>query len=65
MEWSAYVYPNFGYSTILIFYQLTNEFNFSIAAFHHAHESYLVPDLLKKAYGMPLFLLSINLSEYV
>jgi len=32
--------------------QLTNEFKFSIAAFHHAHETYLVPDLLKKAYGM-------------
>ncbi|KAK7051210.1 hypothetical protein VNI00_004710 [Paramarasmius palmivorus] len=31
--------------------RLTNEFNFSIAAFHHAHEAYLVPDLLKKAYG--------------
>ncbi|KAF8633299.1 hypothetical protein AX17_004474 [Amanita inopinata Kibby_2008] len=31
--------------------RLTNEFNFSIAAFHHAHETYLVPDLLKKAYG--------------
>jgi hypothetical protein len=30
---------------------LTNEFKFSIAAFHHAHETYLVPDLLKKAYG--------------
>ncbi|KLO16031.1 composite domain of metallo-dependent hydrolase [Schizopora paradoxa] len=31
--------------------RLTNEFQFSIAAFHHAHETYLVPDLLKKAYG--------------
>lgn len=31
--------------------QITNEFKFSIAAFHHAHETYLVPDLLKKAYG--------------
>ncbi|KAJ6469480.1 hypothetical protein C8R45DRAFT_1218581 [Mycena sanguinolenta] len=31
--------------------RLTNEFNFSIAAFHHAHEAYLVPDLIKKAYG--------------
>ncbi|KAF9029564.1 composite domain of metallo-dependent hydrolase [Hymenopellis radicata] len=35
--------------------RLTNEFKFSIAAFHHAHETYLVPDLLKKAYGtLPL-----------
>nr|GAT48836.1 carbohydrate esterase family 9 protein [Mycena chlorophos] len=31
--------------------RLTNEFKFSIAAFHHAHEAYLVPDLLKQAYG--------------
>ena len=33
--------------------QLTNEFKFSIAAFHHAHEAYLVPELLKKMYGAP------------
>ncbi|KAF9450409.1 composite domain of metallo-dependent hydrolase [Macrolepiota fuliginosa MF-IS2] len=33
--------------------RITNEFKFSIAAFHHAHETYLVPDLLKKAYGHP------------
>ncbi|EJD41715.1 hypothetical protein AURDEDRAFT_115328 [Auricularia subglabra TFB-10046 SS5] len=33
--------------------RLTNEFHFSIAAFHHAHEAYLVPDLLKKQYGYP------------
>ncbi|KAG6903044.1 hypothetical protein C0995_007477 [Termitomyces sp. Mi166 len=32
--------------------QLSNEFKFSIAAFHHAHEAYLVPDLVKKAYGL-------------
>ncbi|CAA7259139.1 unnamed protein product [Cyclocybe aegerita] len=31
--------------------RLTNEFKFSVAAFHHAHETYLVPDLVKKAYG--------------
>ncbi|KAJ3975274.1 hypothetical protein EV361DRAFT_524556 [Lentinula raphanica] len=31
--------------------RLTNEFKFPIAAFHHAHEAYLVPNLLKKAYG--------------
>ncbi|GLB37491.1 putative amidohydrolase family protein [Lyophyllum shimeji] len=31
--------------------RLTNEFKFPIAAFHHASEAYLVPDLLKKAYG--------------
>ncbi|KAJ7154776.1 carbohydrate esterase family 9 protein [Mycena filopes] len=33
--------------------RLTNEFKFSIAAFHHADEAYLVPDLIKKAYGEP------------
>ncbi|EKM81020.1 hypothetical protein AGABI1DRAFT_105866 [Agaricus bisporus var. burnettii JB137-S8] len=33
--------------------RITNEFKFPIAAFHHAHETYLVPDLLKKAYGHP------------
>ncbi|KAJ7322932.1 carbohydrate esterase family 9 protein [Mycena albidolilacea] len=33
--------------------RLTNEFKFSVAAFHHAHEAYLVPDLIKKAYGHP------------
>ncbi|KAG9118853.1 hypothetical protein FRC07_006429, partial [Ceratobasidium sp. 392] len=31
--------------------RLTNEFQFPIAAFHHAHEAYLVPDLVKKAWG--------------
>ncbi|GLB37488.1 putative carbohydrate esterase family 9 protein [Lyophyllum shimeji] len=32
--------------------RLSNEFNFPIAAFHHAHETYLVPDLIKRAYGL-------------
>lgn len=31
--------------------RLSNEFKFPIAAFHHASEAYLVPDLVKKAYG--------------
>ncbi|KAM5544023.1 hypothetical protein V8D89_002640, partial [Ganoderma adspersum] len=31
--------------------RITNEFKFPIAAFHHAHETYLVPDTLKAAYG--------------
>ncbi|KAG9076185.1 hypothetical protein FS749_012071, partial [Ceratobasidium sp. UAMH 11750] len=31
--------------------RLTNEFQFPIAAFHHAHEAYLVPDLVKSAWG--------------
>ncbi|WPG98307.1 Hypothetical protein R9X50_00109500 [Acrodontium crateriforme] len=29
----------------------TNEFNFSVRAFHHAHQTYLVPEILKRAYG--------------
>lgn len=33
------------------FVRLTNEFHFPLAAFHHAHEAYLVPDTLKRAYG--------------
>ncbi|KAK0203390.1 hypothetical protein DFS33DRAFT_1383654 [Desarmillaria ectypa] len=33
--------------------RLSHEFKFPIAAFHHAHETYLVPDLLKRAYGHP------------
>lgn len=31
--------------------RISNEFQFPIAAFHHAHEAYLVPDLLKSVYG--------------
>jgi hypothetical protein len=31
--------------------RLSNEFKFPVAAFHHAHETYLVPDLLKTTYG--------------
>lgn len=31
----------------------STEFEFPIAAFHHAHETYLVPELLHKAYGNP------------
>ncbi|KAI0677231.1 composite domain of metallo-dependent hydrolase [Trametes maxima] len=31
--------------------RLTQEFKFPIASFHHAHEAYLVPDVLKQTYG--------------
>ncbi|KAJ7164020.1 carbohydrate esterase family 9 protein [Mycena crocata] len=31
--------------------RLSNEFKFPISAFHHADGAYLVPDLIKKAYG--------------
>lgn len=29
----------------------TNEFKFRVRAFHHAHQTYLVPEILKRAYG--------------
>ncbi|SPO02928.1 uncharacterized protein DNG_05606 [Cephalotrichum gorgonifer] len=29
----------------------TNEFKFPVRAFHHAHSTYLVPEILKRAYG--------------
>ncbi|KAB5582299.1 hypothetical protein GE09DRAFT_1074410 [Coniochaeta sp. 2T2.1] len=29
----------------------TNEFKFKVRAFHHAHQTYLVPEILKRAYG--------------
>ncbi|KAJ7607296.1 hypothetical protein DFH06DRAFT_1380161 [Mycena polygramma] len=32
-------------------YELSNEFKFPIASIHHAGETYLVPNLLKKAWG--------------
>lgn len=33
------------------FVRHTNEFQFPVAAFHHAHESYLIPSLLHQTYG--------------
>jgi imidazolonepropionase-like amidohydrolase len=33
------------------FVKHSNEFQFPIRAFHHAHQTYLVPEILKKAYG--------------
>ncbi|KAI0638507.1 composite domain of metallo-dependent hydrolase [Trametes polyzona] len=33
--------------------RLTQEFKFHIASFHHAHEAYLVPEVLKNTYGGP------------
>ncbi|SCZ92564.1 BZ3500_MvSof-1268-A1-R1_Chr5-2g07982 [Microbotryum saponariae] len=33
------------------FVRFTHEFKFPLAAFHHAHETYMVPDLLKSAYN--------------
>ena len=31
--------------------KLSNEFKFPVASFHHAGETYLVPDLLKRTWG--------------
>lgn len=33
------------------FIRHTNEFKFRVTAFHHAHSTYLIPELLKRAYG--------------
>ncbi|KAF2664530.1 amidohydrolase [Microthyrium microscopicum] len=33
------------------FVRHTNEFKFRVYAFHHAHQTYLVPEVLKRAYG--------------
>lgn len=33
------------------FIRHTNEFKFSVRAFHHAHQTYLVPEILKRNYG--------------
>lgn len=33
------------------FVRHTNEFKFSVRAFHHAHQTFLVPEILKRAYG--------------
>ncbi|KAJ7178858.1 hypothetical protein C8R43DRAFT_871685 [Mycena crocata] len=35
------------------FIRMSNEFRFPVASFHHAHESYLVPEVLKSGYGHP------------
>ena len=33
------------------FIRHTNEFKFPVRAFHHAHQTYLVPEILKRNYG--------------
>ncbi|ORX98366.1 hypothetical protein BCR34DRAFT_593207 [Clohesyomyces aquaticus] len=33
------------------FVEHTNEFRFRVYAFHHAHQTYLVPEILKRAWG--------------
>ncbi|KZT66550.1 carbohydrate esterase family 9 protein [Daedalea quercina L-15889] len=47
------------------FVRLSNEFKFPVAAFHHAHEAYLVPELLKSAYGQtPAIAMFSTFSRY-
>ncbi|TFK48234.1 composite domain of metallo-dependent hydrolase [Heliocybe sulcata] len=47
------------------FVRLSNEFQFPVAAFHHAHEAYLVPDVLKRAYGhAPAIAMFATFSRY-
>jgi hypothetical protein len=36
-----------------MYVRLTNEFKFQVRAFHHAHQTYLVPEVLKRAWGEP------------
>ena len=31
--------------------RLTNEFKFRVYAFHHAHQTFLIPEVLKRAWG--------------
>ncbi|KAH6615991.1 hypothetical protein B0J18DRAFT_493799 [Chaetomium sp. MPI-SDFR-AT-0129] len=38
-------------SDLEAFVDHTNEFKFKVRAFHHAHQTYLVPEILKRAYG--------------
>ncbi|EPQ56066.1 hypothetical protein GLOTRDRAFT_15437, partial [Gloeophyllum trabeum ATCC 11539] len=47
------------------FVRLSNEFQFPVAAFHHAHEAYLVPEVLKRAYGhTPAIAMFATFSRY-
>ncbi|KAF7969722.1 hypothetical protein HWV62_26130 [Athelia sp. TMB] len=47
------------------FVRLSNEFKFPVAAFHHAHEAYLVPDVLKRAYeNVPAIAMFATFARY-
>ncbi|KAH9892482.1 hypothetical protein C8Q73DRAFT_732800 [Cubamyces lactineus] len=47
------------------FVRISNEFQFPVAAFHHAHEAYLVPDVLKQAYkNVPAIAMFSTFSRY-
>ncbi|KAL1409547.1 hypothetical protein Q8F55_003531 [Vanrija albida] len=56
------------YETVDIddFVRITNEFQFPVAAFHHAHEAYLVPDVIKQTYGpeTPAVAIFANFARY-
>jgi hypothetical protein len=45
---------------LILLHKLSNEFKFPIAVFHHATEAYLVPNVLKQAYGM-----SISVNDFI
>ncbi|KAI0374139.1 composite domain of metallo-dependent hydrolase [Pilatotrama ljubarskyi] len=47
------------------FVRISNEFQFPVAAFHHAHEAYLVPEVLKRAYkNVPALAMFSTFSRY-
>ncbi|KAI0630254.1 hypothetical protein C8Q77DRAFT_1137203 [Trametes polyzona] len=47
------------------FVRISNEFQFPVAAFHHAHETYLVPKVLKRAYkNVPAVALFSTFARY-
>ena len=50
------VYVNTHYYTVPdleTFVSHTNKFKFEVRAFHHAHQTYLIPEILKRAYEKP------------
>jgi hypothetical protein len=51
--WSVHflVDSSFVGTDITNFVRLSQEFQFEVSAFHHAHEAYLVPDVMRSAYG--------------
>ena len=44
---------------LVLLHKLSNEFKFPIAVFHHAAEAYLVPDVLKQAYGTRILFIDL------
>jgi len=50
-----------------MYVRLTNEFKFQVRAFHHAHQTYLLPEVLKRAWGEApaSALFAVSLGEYI